>query len=76
MAKSTLNHPFVAFKVKLIAAIDSWCPKTLVTIPNICKMTKNLKNSIFVFRVLDNSFRQFLEFEQEFCLGLLVCWKC
>ena len=30
------------------------------------------KNSIFVYRVLENSFRQFPEFEQEFCLGVFV----
>ena len=28
IAKLTLNQPFIAFKVKLIAEIDSWCPKT------------------------------------------------
>ena len=44
-----LNQPLFAFKVQLISAIDSWCPKTLVTIPNICKMEKNLKNSICMY---------------------------
>ena len=34
-------------------------------------MEKNLLNSIFLYRVLENNLRQFLEFEQEFSLGLL-----
>ena len=34
-------------------------------------MEKNFKNSISVYGVLENCFRQFLEFEQWFCLGLL-----
>ena len=34
-------------------------------------MEQNLKNAISVYCVLRNCFRQFLEFEREFCLGLL-----
>ena len=40
-------------------------------------METDLKNSIFASdRVLKNSFSQFLEFKQEFCLGLFrnVSW--
>ena len=40
-------------------------------------MEKNFKNSIFASDpVLENSLSQFLEFEQEFCLGFVesVSW--
>ena len=31
---------------KILGSQVSWCPKTLVTIPNIFKMEKNLENCI------------------------------
>ena len=66
------------FKAKLILAMDSWCPKHKLRYLTFAKWKKILeKKSIFASdRVLKNSFCQFLEFEQEFCLELFasVSW--